>query len=97
MNREIRAEKSRREPLTLPRTAPYISPQTNTVSPSKLCESWIPLTTSKSSISLSLKNLRDHLDFLQFKALLEELGIPEKDVMNFKKKTKRFTADYSDA
>tara|TARA_B100000686_G_scaffold352317_1_gene453869 strand:- start:5024 stop:5788 length:765 start_codon:yes stop_codon:yes gene_type:complete len=97
MNWEIKAEKSRKDALALPRTAPFVAPQKNAVYPVKLCESWVPLTDNEGSISLALKNLRDHLEFFQFKKLLQEIGIPEKEVMDFEKKTKRFTAGYSDA
>ena len=97
MKWEIQAEKSRKDALALPRTAPFVTPKKNAVYPTKLCDSWVPLIDNESSISLALKNLRDHLEFFQFKTLLEEIGIPEKEVMDFEKKTKRFTADYSDA
>ena len=86
--REIEREKRRESPRSLPRTATLILPKKNVIIPSQLCESWVPLNNSEKTIPIALSNLSDHLEFSQFKTLLKEVGIPEKDVIDFEKKNR---------
>ncbi len=95
LEKEKQKDANRISRFSLPRSSIYLQTSETVARTSQLCESWIPLSDNEAGVLLVLKNLRNHLDYFYFKQMIQDLGISEEAVLNFKGKTKRFTADYS--
>ena len=95
MEKEKEKNINRLSPLSLTRNTVYLGTIQTFLNPSRLCESWIPLSNNETDTLFSLKNLRRNMGYFFFKKMIKDLGIPEEDILTFQDTTKRFAGDYS--
>ncbi|MFQ5450524.1 MAG: hypothetical protein ACE5E9_07825 [Nitrospinaceae bacterium] len=98
LEREKAAARRRGNVRNLSRTAPLMSkPGKASLSVPELCERLVPISQDEQVVETSLENLKNKMKYFYFVQLLDEIGIPRKDVLTFPSKLQRMTGDFADS
>lgn len=90
----IEEDRERQNLRNLPKHTSLLKKTTSLdLTPSVLCEKWVPLGRNESIVEASLGTLQEKLNYSHYKEMLERLGIPVDETFSFPHRFRRLTAE----
>ncbi|NIW58217.1 MAG: hypothetical protein GWN24_03985 [Nitrospinaceae bacterium] len=98
LKQERRELRRRRNALELSRPAALTGKPVPSMQPvPDLCEDLVPLSHDPQAVRASVERLKNHLNYFYFVRLLDDLGLPRKEVFPFPSRLNRMTTGFTDS
>lgn len=96
MERKKNLEKTRA--LDLTRTAALLEkPASLPWTTAELCASYVPFTRDGKMVDVAIETLKNRMNYYYFVKLLDEIGLPQEEIIPFSKRLEHMARDFSDS